>query len=192
MGRSLAELLGSYLDEEVEERARRAPTPELRAVLETALQLAAAVSPGSVVGIAYSPGAGPTIVRLGGVRDIDRSLALGDRLADDGSRGLADARAEHLVLRAGDRLRLGVDRGGELDAEQRGLLDGVALLASRALARSGVVPLGATGRAAAPPRSPGVASPEGTAPQVSGAGARAGPDQASRNAPSSGFGVEVA
>jgi hypothetical protein len=182
MGRSLAELLGSYLDEGVEERVRRAPTPELRAVLETALGLAAAVAPGSVVGIAYSPGDGPTIVRLAGVRDIERSLALGDRLADDGSRGLADAQAEHLVLRSGDRLRLGVDRGWELDGEQRGLLEGVALLASRALARSGAVPLGAAGRSGTAPRSPSGA----------GSGAPPGPTPSSGSAPSSDLGVEVA
>jgi hypothetical protein len=147
MGRTLAELLESYQDDGAELRPRRTPTAEMRAVLETALRLAAAVVPSSVVGIAYSPANSPisaagTIVRLAGVGDIERSLTLGDRLADDGSRGLADVKAEHLILRSGDRLRLGVDRGWELDAEQRSLLEGIALLASRALARSGVVPLG--------------------------------------------------
>jgi len=156
MGRSLSELLESYLDPEGEtapDASRRPPSAEVRAVLATALELAAAVVPDSVVGIAHAPGDGPTVVRLAGVGDVERSLALADRLADDGSRGLADVRAEHLVLRAGDRLRLGVDRGGALDAGQRQLLEGVALLASRALARSGSSPLGAVWMPPVPPPS---------------------------------------
>jgi hypothetical protein len=154
MGRSLADLLENYLasDEapEPDVRPRRAATAEVRTVLETAMGLAAAVAPASVVGVAYSSGPGETIVRFAGVRDIDRSLTLGDRLAESDSRGLADVEAEHFLVRTGDRLRLGVDRGGVLDAEQRALLQGVALLASRALARSGVDPLSPSWRQSAP------------------------------------------
>ena len=159
MGRSLAELLSSYLveDDRVaaahEQAPRRPATPEVRTVLETALRLAAAVAAESVVGIAYAPADGPTIVRLAGVRHIERSLELSDRLADDTSPGLVDVEAEHFVIRAGDRLRLGIDRGWELDAEQRQLLSGIALLASRAMARSGAGPLNAVARPASRPAS---------------------------------------
>jgi hypothetical protein len=188
MGRSLTDLLANYLDDEpaaAPAQARRADPPELRAVLETARRLAAAVVPASVVGVAYSPGEGPTVVRLAGVRDVARSLDLGGRLADDGSRGLADVEAEHFLVRAGDRLRLGVDRGGALDGEQRGLLQGVALLASRALARSGGEPLGPGWRPPAPSPSPAPAAgsvPPATPP--------AGPDR--RSNPAGPFGAEVA
>ncbi len=154
MGRSLADLLENYLTGDdgsaTESRPRRPATVEVRTVLETAMGLAAAVAPGSVVGVAYSSADGATIVRLSGVRDIDRSLTLGDRLAESDPRGLADVEAEHFLIRAGDRLRLGVDRGGVLDAEQRGLLQGVALLASRALARSGVDPLSSAWKQSSP------------------------------------------
>ncbi len=47
------------------------------------------------------------------------------------------------MVRSGDRVRLGADRGWELDAEQRDLLQGIALLASLGLAGSGAGPLGA-------------------------------------------------
>lgn len=177
MGRSLAELLETYLLEEDLPPETRAPAPEQREVLERALGLAAAVAPLSVVGVAFSPAGGITIVRLGGIADIDRSLALADRLADEAGRGLASAAAEHLILRVGDRLRLGADRGAGLDADQRSLLEGVALLTARAVARSGAVPLGSTARHAAPPG----ARREGTS--------NAGPGEGD---PSSDIEVEVA
>lgn len=150
MGRSLTELLDAYLDDPDEgdqHPSRRHASPDQVALVETALQLAAAVATHSVVGIARAAADGPTVVRLAGPRDIERSLLLGQALADDDSRGLADVEAEHFVVRSGDRLRLGVDRGWELDAEQRSLLQGIALLAARGLAATGVGPLGSAGSA---------------------------------------------
>jgi hypothetical protein len=169
LGRTLGELLGTYLDgdDAREGRTRRAPLHDVRAVLAATLHLAEAVAPGSVVGLAYAAEPGRTVVRLGGVLDIERSLALSGRLADESSGGLAEASAEHLVVRAGDRVRLGADRGGRLDGGQRALLESVAFLAARSLARTGTVPLGPASVVGAPA---GTASTTAPAPPVPAVG----------------------